>query len=123
MSASLPLSSVGEGVPTRVEVDGHPVCVVRIADTVHAVDDTCTHAEVSLAEGELDGTTIECWLHGSRFDLLSGRPTGPPAVVPVTVHRVSVSDGTVTVALRGHDGAAPSDDISASRTSDERNPT
>ena len=49
---------------------------VRTADgDVHAVDDTCSHANVSLSEGELDGCTLECWLHGSRFDLRTGTPT------------------------------------------------
>jgi 3-phenylpropionate/trans-cinnamate dioxygenase ferredoxin subunit len=75
--------------------------VVRVEDgTVHAIDDECTHGKVSLSEGEVDGCTIECWLHGSRFDLLSGRPTSLPATVPVAVHTVQVSaDGDVLVSL------------------------
>jgi 3-phenylpropionate/trans-cinnamate dioxygenase ferredoxin subunit len=95
----LPLADVPERVPTRVEVDGHPVCLVRTGHTVRAVDDTCTHAEVSLSEGELDGRTVECWLHGSRFDLDTGAPTGPPAVIPLTVHHAEVEDATVVVRL------------------------
>lgn len=99
------LTDVPDRVPTRVEVDGHPVCLVRVGQAVHAVDDTCTHAEVSLSEGELDGSdgtdTIECWLHGSRFDLRTGAPSGPPAVTPLTVHHADVEDGTITVRLAG----------------------
>lgn len=103
MTATLrvPLADVPERVPTRVEVDGHPVCLVRTGDTVRAVDDICTHAEVSLSEGELDGDTVECWLHGSRFDLDTGAPTGPPAVTPLTVHHAGIENGTVTVRLAG----------------------
>lgn len=97
----LPLADVPDRVPTRVEIDGHPVCVVRDGDAVRAVDDTCTHAEVSLSEGELDGNTVECWLHGSRFDLDTGAPTGPPAVTPLAVHHADIEDGTVTVRLAG----------------------
>ncbi|MGF1646240.1 MAG: non-heme iron oxygenase ferredoxin subunit [Kineosporiaceae bacterium] len=101
MSTSLrvPLTDVPDRVPTRIEVDGHAVCLVRAGGTVHAVDDICTHAEVSLSEGELDDGTVECWLHGSRFDLSTGEPTGPPAVLPLTVHHAEVDGDVITVSL------------------------
>ncbi len=68
---------------------------------MHAIDDTCTHADVSLSEGEVDGRTIECWLHGSRFDLVTGEPTGLPATRPVAVHAVTIDDsGDVLVAVK-----------------------
>ena len=81
---------------------GRAVCLVRTADTeVHAIDDTCTHADVSLAEGEVEDHTIECWLHGSRFDLVTGQPTGLPATRPVAVHDVTIDDsGDVLVAVK-----------------------
>ncbi|HYN28405.1 MAG TPA: non-heme iron oxygenase ferredoxin subunit [Dermatophilaceae bacterium] len=82
------------------EVDGRVIALVRTEDgAVHAIDDRCTHANVSLSEGELDGCTLECWLHGSRFDVRTGVPSGPPATVPVTVHDVRVLDGEVHVRL------------------------
>ncbi len=82
----------------RVVVDGQPVAVVRTADgAVHAVGDTCTHADVSLAEGEVDDCAIECWLHGSRFDLRTGRPTALPAIRPVPVYPVIVEGENVFV--------------------------
>jgi len=82
----------------RVLVDGVPVAVVRTEDgEVHAVGDTCTHADVSLAEGEVDDCSIECWLHGSRFDLRTGRPTALPAIRPVPVYPVTVEGDTVFV--------------------------
>ena len=64
---------------------------------IHAVDDTCSHANVSLSEGELDGCTLECWLHGSRFDIRTGEPSGPPAIVPIDVYPVKVEDDDVFV--------------------------
>src|SRR3954464_8117537 len=65
----------------RVIVDGLPVAVVRDEEGhVHAIDDTCTHAEASLSEGEVEDCTIECWLPGSRLDLRTGPATGRPAV-------------------------------------------
>ena len=84
----------------QAEVEGRLVAIVRTEDgRVHAVDDTCTHAKVSLAEGELDGCTLECWLHGSRFDLLTGAPSGPPATIPIAVHDVTIDGDDVYVAL------------------------
>ena len=84
----------------KAEVSGRIIAIVRAEDgSVHAIDDECTHGKVSLSEGEVDGCTLECWLHGSRFDLVTGRPTGLPATVPVAVHTVRVTDGDVFVAL------------------------
>lgn len=96
--ADLPLE-----IPTRVEVDGEPVCLVRRPEGIYAINDICTHAEVSLSEGDLEGCSIECWLHGSRFDLATGEPSGPPANVPVATYAVridGVGDGAkISVAL------------------------
>ncbi|MGB7817391.1 MAG: non-heme iron oxygenase ferredoxin subunit [Ornithinibacter sp.] len=88
------------GSPTLAEIEGRRVTIVRTdAGEVHCVDDTCTHANVSLAEGELDDCTLECWLHGSRFDLRTGEPSGPPAIVPIAVHTVRIEGDDVLVAL------------------------
>jgi 3-phenylpropionate/trans-cinnamate dioxygenase ferredoxin component len=82
----------------RVEVDGVPVAVVRDEEGhVHAVGDTCTHAEVSLSEGEVEDCTVECWLHGSRFDLRTGEPTALPAIRPIPVYPVTIDGDDVFV--------------------------
>jgi 3-phenylpropionate/trans-cinnamate dioxygenase ferredoxin subunit len=82
----------------QVRLDGHPLSVVRAEDgSLHAIDDICTHANVSLSEGEVEDTTIECWLHGSRFDLVTGEPTGLPATVPVGVYPVTIEGDDVLV--------------------------
>ena len=73
----------------RVELAELDIAVVRVGDEVFAIEDVCSHAEVPLSEGEVDGCTIECELHGSRFDLRSGKPTGPPATRPVPVFETS----------------------------------
>jgi 3-phenylpropionate/trans-cinnamate dioxygenase ferredoxin component len=84
----------------RADIDGRPVAVARdSAGRVHAVDDTCSHANVSLSEGEVEDGTIECWLHGSAFDLATGRPTSPPAIVPIAVHTVQIEGDDVYVTL------------------------
>jgi 3-phenylpropionate/trans-cinnamate dioxygenase ferredoxin component len=81
-----------------VLLDGHHVAVVRDEDGgLHAVDDTCSHANVSLSEGEVDGCTVECWLHGSRFDLRTGKPTSLPAIRPIAVYPVRLEGDQVLV--------------------------
>ncbi len=77
---------------------GQVVAIVRTQEgELYAVDDTCSHANVSLSEGELEGHTLECWLHGSRFDIRTGEPSGPPATVPISVYPVKVEDDEVYV--------------------------
>ncbi len=94
-----PLAELGDGEATRVELDGVPICLVRSEGEVHAVSDVCSHAEISLSEGEVDGLTIECWLHGSRFDLVTGHPTGLPATKPIPVYPVKIEGDDVYVSL------------------------
>jgi 3-phenylpropionate/trans-cinnamate dioxygenase ferredoxin component len=83
-----------------VEIEDTPVAVVRAGDDVYAVRDVCSHAEVALSEGEVYDHTIECWLHGSCFDLRTGKPTNPPATQPVPTYRVKIEGDDVYVSLK-----------------------
>lgn len=85
----------------RVDIDGNRLAVIRIGDDVYVIGDRCSHADYSLAEGELDPGegTIECWKHGSSFSVHGGEPTCLPAVKPVPTYEVSVVDGDVQVML------------------------
>jgi 3-phenylpropionate/trans-cinnamate dioxygenase ferredoxin component len=84
--------------PLRVIVEGTPVALVRdSAGTIHAIGDTCTHGDISLAEGFVEDDTLECWAHGSKFSLTSGRPLTLPAYQPVPVFRVTVEGADVLV--------------------------
>jgi len=91
------VADVADGGAIHVDVAGKPVAVVRSEGDVFAIHDVCSHAEVALSEGEIDGQTIECWLHGSRFDLVTGRPTGLPATKPVPVYPVKIDGDDVLV--------------------------
>ena len=71
------LAELEPDVPLRVELDEVDVAVVRVGDEVFAIEDLCSHAEVPLSDGEVTDCTIECELHGSRFDLRTGKPSGP----------------------------------------------
>jgi 3-phenylpropionate/trans-cinnamate dioxygenase ferredoxin component len=82
----------------RVEVDGVPVCLVRLASgEVFAISDVCSHEDVELSDGELDGEDVECPAHGSRFNVRTGEVSGLPAEDPVDTYPVRVADGQIFV--------------------------
>jgi len=92
------LAEVAIGTSRQVEVGGEPVAVVRVDEgTVKAVHDTCSHAQYSLSEGWIGDNQIECALHGSAFDLDTGRPTSLPAFKPIPVYRCEVRDDAIWV--------------------------
>jgi 3-phenylpropionate/trans-cinnamate dioxygenase ferredoxin subunit len=98
-------ADIEPGSTVRAEIDDTPVAVVHGEDDqFYAIYDECSHAEVPLSEGDVEDCTIECWLHGSRFDLRSGEPTGLPATEPVPVYPVEVRDGDVYVSLTPANG-------------------
>jgi 3-phenylpropionate/trans-cinnamate dioxygenase ferredoxin subunit len=100
---------VPKGTVISADLDGAQVAVVHAEDgNFYAVRDECSHAAVALSEGEVDGCTLECWLHGSRFDLRTGEPTGLPATEPVPVYPVEIRDGDIYLSLTPSNGVTPS---------------
>ncbi len=95
------LDEIESGTVRRVDVGGVAVSVVRIDDDVYAIGDVCSHAEVSLSEGEVwcDERELECPKHGSAFSLETGEPSTLPATRPVPVYQASVVDGHVVVTV------------------------
>ena len=83
--------------------DDGGVCLVRIGDEFYAIGDRCSHADVSLSEGDLDveERCIECWKHGSSFSLLDGEPQSLPATRPVPVYQVRLDGDDVVVSVDG----------------------
>jgi 3-phenylpropionate/trans-cinnamate dioxygenase ferredoxin subunit len=95
------LADLAPGTAKRVDVDGRSIALVRVGDDVYAIGDTCSHANVSLSEGEVltQEREIECWKHGSTFSLVTGEPQTLPATQPVPVYEVSVEDGEIVLEL------------------------
>jgi 3-phenylpropionate/trans-cinnamate dioxygenase ferredoxin subunit len=93
----LSFASLTAGKPVKIEKDGRTICVTRVGDQVFAIDDTCSHSDASLSEGDITGFKIECWLHGAEFDLRTGEALTPPAVAPIKVYPVIVDGDSVTV--------------------------
>ena len=94
-----PLDDLPRGRGVRIKVGDHRVAMFRIEDEVYAVGDRCSHAEASLAEGEVWDGSVECPRHGSEFDLVTGEPHSLPATQPVPVYSTSVEDGVVYLEL------------------------
>lgn len=83
-----------------VTLGRYAVAIARDGDDVYALQDECSHAAVALSEGEVADCQIECWLHGSRFDLHSGKPTNLPATEPVATFPIELratDDGAADV--------------------------
>jgi 3-phenylpropionate/trans-cinnamate dioxygenase ferredoxin subunit len=96
-----PLEELASGSARHFDVGRHRLAVVRIDEDVYALHDVCSHQEVPLSEGEIDTDerSIECWKHGSQFDLVTGEPLSLPATRPVAVYDVRVDDGMIVVVL------------------------
>jgi 3-phenylpropionate/trans-cinnamate dioxygenase ferredoxin subunit len=93
-------ADVAEESALAVDVEGVPVAIVRVeGGEFFAIRDVCSHADVPLSEGDVVDCAIECWLHGSQFDLRSGKPTGLPATKPVPVYPVRIEGDSVYVSL------------------------
>ncbi len=90
-----------------VEVDGVDVAIVHSGDHFYAVADECSHAAIPLSEGDVGEGEIECYLHGSRFDLTTGQPLGLPATEPVAVYRCQRVGDDVLVDLTTAPDSAP----------------
>ena len=95
--ASMGDLSAGRGV--CVEAEGHRIALFWIDGTVYAIGDRCTHAEASLAEGEIFDHTVECPRHGSEFDVRTGQPGSLPATRPVPVYALEIVDGEIFTTL------------------------
>jgi len=95
------LADLKDGEARRFDSGALRIAVVRIGDDVYALGDRCSHADYSLSEGAVDADerTLECWKHGSTFDLRTGEPQTLPATRPVPVYEVSVREGTVVLVL------------------------
>lgn len=79
--------------------DDHALLVVRVDDEIFALVDNCSHQDYPLSEGYVEDCTIECVMHGSRFDLRTGMPKTLPATRPVETFPALVRGDDVVVEL------------------------
>jgi nitrite reductase/ring-hydroxylating ferredoxin subunit len=91
------VSDVWEGGTMRVTHEGEAICLYRLNGRLYATQDTCTHGAASLAEGYVDGDTIECPFHQGTFHIPTGRATGAPCSIDLRVYEVAVEGGHVVL--------------------------
>jgi 3-phenylpropionate/trans-cinnamate dioxygenase ferredoxin subunit len=91
------LAEVAKETAISVDLDGEELAIVNSGGDIYAVIDECSHASIPLSEGDVGDGEIECYLHGSRFDLKTGEPLGLPATEPVTVYPVKIENDDVYV--------------------------
>ena len=97
--ADINLDQLQNGTPVKIEKGGKTICLTRVGDEVFAINDTCSHSDASLSEGEVSDYKIECWLHGAEFDLRTGVALTLPATQAVETYAVTVDGNSVTVEI------------------------
>jgi nitrite reductase/ring-hydroxylating ferredoxin subunit len=90
-------SAVGPGKIKAFDVGGTAVAVANAGGKLYGFDDTCTHMGCSLADGDLEGTVVQCVCHGSRFDVTTGAVVRGPAQKPIQPHAVEVEGADLFV--------------------------
>ena len=92
------LEALKPGSAMKVVVDGIPIALVRESQgDVHALGDRCSHGDISLSEGFVEDDSIECWAHGSKFELATGTPRNFPAFEPVPVFAVEIDGNDIFI--------------------------
>lgn len=94
---TFPFAELQDGRGRRIVVNDIPIAVFRVQDQVYATEDTCSHADASLADGRVEGKVVICPRHGARFDITTGRALSLPAVAGVETFPAKVEDGYVWV--------------------------
>lgn len=90
------VDDIKPGKAIRVKVGELAVAIVKTkAGDIRAIDDKCSHGEISLSEGFVDNETIECWAHGAKFSLETGAALTLPAFEPVAVYEVIIDNGDI----------------------------
>ena len=91
-----PVEDIKPGRAIRVKVGDHAIAIARTkSGDVKAIDDKCSHGDISLSEGFVDENSIECWAHGAKFSLETGAPLSLPAYEPVAVYDTFIEDGVI----------------------------
>jgi len=93
------LTDLEEAIPRCIEIEGKKLSVVLLKEKIYALDDTCSHEDVSLSEGEVDvdECTLECWKHGSLFSLETGEALSLPALRSVKTYEIHIIDNDVVL--------------------------
>lgn len=90
------VDDIRAGKAIRVKLGEEAIAIVKTkAGEIKAINDKCSHGEISLSEGFVEGNTIECWAHGAKFSLDTGEALTLPAFEPVSVYPILIEDDTI----------------------------
>ena len=92
-----PVGDVPPGERIVVEIGRHWIVIFNVGGTYYGLEDTCTHEEYPLSDGEMVDHEIECAKHGARFDVRDGTVKAPPALIPVKTYPVRVNNGEIQI--------------------------
>ena len=94
------VDDIKPGKAIRVKIGETAIAVVKTkAGEIRALDDKCSHGEISLSEGFIDNETIECWAHGAKFSLATGEALTLPAFEPVAVYEVIIDNDEIFIEI------------------------
>ena len=93
------VSEVVPGSAKQVEVDGEPVALFNLNGEFFAISDTCTHAQASLSEGEVENGVVTCPWHGAQFDIKTGKNLSMPAVTPVQKYNIKIEGDSIKIVV------------------------
>ena len=96
------ISEINENSVKVVNIENKDVAIFNVDGEFYAIDDLCSHAEASLAEGEVFDCKVECPLHGAEFDLKTGEAVTLPATRPVDTYMISVENDIIYLEMNDH---------------------
>ena len=93
------LSECPPGSLLDVEAGRESIVLANIDGDLYALENRCSHQDLPLSDGELDGDRLECLYHGARFDVCTGRAVGLPAIKPVETYPVELRGQEIYVQI------------------------
>jgi 3-phenylpropionate/trans-cinnamate dioxygenase ferredoxin subunit len=95
------VEQIRPGATKQVTVNGHDILIANVDGTFYAVDDLCTHEDSSLSLGCLKGELVDCTLHGSQFNVVTGEPVEEPATEALRTWPVRLEGSDILVGVGG----------------------
>ncbi|HIF06946.1 MAG TPA: non-heme iron oxygenase ferredoxin subunit [Gemmatimonadetes bacterium] len=83
----------------EVEVEQLRIVLANVEGDLYALQNRCSHQDLPLSDGELEGDQLECLYHGARFDVCTGKATGLPAIKPVEAYPVELRGQEIYVQI------------------------
>ena len=91
------VSEIPPGEMKAVKVGIQEVLLVNVDGVIHACDNWCNHQRYRLSAGDVDGEEVRCDLHGSKFNVITGKATNPPATEPMKIFEVRLDGSDVLI--------------------------